>query len=104
MGVPCVATVVLDLVIDCLLGCLHRALELLYALGALDDKCALTTPLGRQIAEFPVEPRVAGMLLASLHLGCSEEALTIAAMTSVKTIFTTGGDAKRRVQTSSRKL
>jgi HrpA-like RNA helicase len=44
-------------------------------------------PLGTQMAEFPVEPRVAKMLLSSISLGCSEESITIAAMLSVQHVF-----------------
>jgi HrpA-like RNA helicase len=45
-----------------------RALELLYALGVLDDDCCLVRPLGVQIAEFPVEPQLAKMLLSSFEV------------------------------------
>lgn len=39
------------------------------------------------MAEMPVEPKQAAMLLASLRLGCAEEISTIAAMTSVSNIW-----------------
>lgn len=71
-----------------------RALELLYSLGALDDSGALAVPRGLMMAEFPAEPRVSAMLLASLEMGCAEEALTIAAMTSVQNVFTGGATGK----------
>jgi pre-mRNA-splicing factor ATP-dependent RNA helicase DHX16 len=58
---------------------LMRAMEQLYALGALNDRGGLTT-LGRRMAEFPCDPQVARMLLASERWRCSEEALTVAAM------------------------
>ena len=51
---------------------LVRAFEMLYALGALDDKGMLLEPLGTHMAEFPVEPRMAKMLLASFEFGCVE--------------------------------
>ena len=38
---------------------LVRALELLYALGALDDYAKLTRPIGETLAEFPVPPPIA---------------------------------------------
>jgi HrpA-like RNA helicase len=38
-----------------------RALELLYALGALDEQCKLT-PVGIKLAEFPIEPAFAKMV------------------------------------------
>lgn len=62
------------------------SLELLYSLGALDTRCRLT-PLGEQMAEMPVEPRLAKCLLASFEFGCSEEVLSIAAMCSVEYPF-----------------
>eukprot|EP00899_Mesostigma_viride_P024834 jgi/Mesvir1/5535/Mv15572-RA.1 len=66
---------------------LLRALEQLYALGALNDRGELTK-LGRRMAEFPVDPMLAKMILASEKYNCSEEAVTIAAMLSVgNTIF-----------------
>ncbi|XP_061300479.1 LOW QUALITY PROTEIN: pre-mRNA-splicing factor ATP-dependent RNA helicase DHX16 [Pezoporus flaviventris] len=58
------------------------ALEQLYALGALNHMGELTT-LGRRMAELPVEPMLAKMILASEQYGCTEEVLTVAAMLSV---------------------
>ena len=62
------------------------ALEALYALSALDD-LGLLTPLGRKMADFPVEPQLARMLVASVELKCSNEILTIVAMLSVPSVF-----------------
>ena len=59
-----------------------RALELLFATGAVDARGALTTPVGRAMADLPVDPRTAAFLLASLGSGCAEHAITIAAMVS----------------------
>ncbi|XP_050423506.1 pre-mRNA-splicing factor ATP-dependent RNA helicase DHX16 isoform X2 [Adelges cooleyi] len=58
------------------------ALEQLYALGALNHRGELTK-LGRRMAEFPLDPMMAKMLLASEKYSCSEEIATIAAMLSV---------------------
>ena len=58
---------------------LIRALENLYALGALNDKGALTK-LGRQMAEFPTDPMLARSILAAEKHGCVEEVLSIIAM------------------------
>ncbi|VDP08434.1 unnamed protein product, partial [Soboliphyme baturini] len=58
------------------------ALEQLYALGALNHRGELTK-LGRRMAEFPIDPMMAKMLMASEKFHCSEEVLTIAAMLSV---------------------
>ena len=57
------------------------ALEQLYALGALNHKGELTK-LGRRMAEFPVDPMMSKMIIASEKQGCSEEVLTVAAMMS----------------------
>lgn len=53
----------------------YRVLE---ELGAIDAQRALT-PLGRQLARFPVDPRVARMILAGAERGCLDEVLIIAA-------------------------
>jgi len=62
------------------------ALELLYSLHALDDQCRITA-MGTAMAEMPVDPRIAHMLLRSFDFGCGEEALSIAAMCSVEYPF-----------------
>ncbi|XP_043351665.1 probable ATP-dependent RNA helicase DHX35 isoform X6 [Dermochelys coriacea] len=64
-----------------------QALELLYALGGLDKHCRLTEPLGMRIAEFPLNPMFAKMLLESGNFGCSQEILSIAAMMQIQNIF-----------------
>ncbi|KAJ2953700.1 hypothetical protein O0L34_g1317 [Tuta absoluta] len=58
------------------------ALEQLYALGALNHHGELTKA-GRRMAEFPTDPMLAKMLLASEKYKCSEEVVSIAAMLSV---------------------
>jgi pre-mRNA-splicing factor ATP-dependent RNA helicase DHX16 len=58
---------------------LIRALENLYALGALNDKGELTK-VGRQMAEFPTDPMLAKSILAADKYGCVEEVLSIIAM------------------------
>eukprot|EP01018_Ginkgo_biloba_P019937 Gb_40354 [translate_table: standard] len=61
---------------------LMRALEQLYALGALNDKGELTK-LGRRMAEFPMDPMISKMIVSSDKYHCSEEVITISAMLSV---------------------
>ncbi|XP_052124622.1 pre-mRNA-splicing factor ATP-dependent RNA helicase DHX16 [Frankliniella occidentalis] len=58
------------------------ALEQLYALGALNHHGELTK-LGRRMAEFPVDPMMAKMILASEKYKCSDDIVTICAMLSV---------------------
>ncbi|EEH40220.1 pre-mRNA-splicing factor ATP-dependent RNA helicase prp22 [Paracoccidioides lutzii Pb01] len=62
------------------------ALEELYALSALDDE-GLLTRLGRKMADFPMEPALAKVLIASVDMGCSDEMLSIVAMLSVQSVF-----------------
>lgn len=63
-----------------------RALELLNFLGALDDDGSLTE-IGRNMSKLPLEPQLARMVLSSAELGCSNEALSVAAMLSAPTPF-----------------
>eukprot|EP00249_Psilotum_nudum_P023176 c28773_g1_i1 orf=661-4329(-) len=65
---------------------LISAMEQLYSLGALDEE-GLLTKLGRKMAEFPLEPPLSKMLLASVDLGCSDEILTIISMLQAQNIF-----------------
>ncbi|CAG0902664.1 unnamed protein product, partial [Cyprideis torosa] len=58
------------------------ALDQLHSLSALDDE-RLITRLGRRMAEFPLEPKLAKVLIMSVDLQCSEELLTIVSMLSV---------------------
>ena len=60
---------------------LMRALELLNYLGALDDNGDLTE-LGSMMAEFPLDPQLAKMVIASCEFNCSNEILSITAMLS----------------------
>ena len=60
---------------------LMRALELLNYLGALSDDGDLTS-MGSQMAQFPLDPQLARMLIASPHMNCSNEILSIVAMLS----------------------
>jgi len=59
---------------------------MLFNLGALDEE-GLLTRLGRKMAEFPMEPPMSKVLIASVDLGCSEEVLTIVSMLSAQNIF-----------------
>lgn len=55
---------------------LMRALEMLYALGALNDRGELTK-LGRRMAEFPVDPMLSKAIIASENYSCTDEASII---------------------------
>lgn len=67
---------------------LMRALELLNYLAALDDDGNLTD-LGAVMAEFPLDPQLAKMLIASCNHNCSNEILSITAMLSGENAHTT---------------
>ncbi|KAK3318165.1 ATP-dependent RNA helicase DHX8 [Apodospora peruviana] len=63
------------------------ALEELYALAALDDE-GLLTRLGRKMADFPMDPSLAKVLIASVDKGCSDEMVSIVAMLNLpNTVF-----------------
>jgi ATP-dependent helicase HrpA len=51
----------------------------LFELGAIDDRQELT-PLGRRLAQLPVDPRIGRMILAADEEGCLHEMLIIAAV------------------------
>ncbi|CAM0955681.1 unnamed protein product [Alopecurus aequalis] len=60
---------------------LVKALEELFALGALNGRGELTKT-GRRMAEFPLDPMLSKAIVASEKYKCSEEVVTIAAMLS----------------------
>ncbi|EGF77682.1 hypothetical protein BATDEDRAFT_13867 [Batrachochytrium dendrobatidis JAM81] len=72
-----------------------RALEVLNYLGALDDEGDLTR-LGEIMAEFPLEPTLAKMVIASPEFKCSNEILTIIAMLSAPNPFLRPNDQRRQ--------
>lgn len=74
---------------------LMRALELLNYLAALNDDGDLTE-LGSIMAEFPLDPQLAKMLVASCDYNCSNEILSITAMLSVPQCFVRPGEAKKQ--------
>lgn len=82
-----------------------KALELLYALGALDEYAKLTRPLGSRMAELAVEPMMAKTLLAASSFGCLSETLTIAAMTSLGgSVWFSHEGERKKMETSRRKF
>ena len=84
---------------------MSKALELLYALGALDEYAKLTRPLGFRMAEIAVEPMMAKTLLAAPSFGCTDAIVTIAAMTSLGTSVWFHHDGERKqMETSRRKF
>ncbi|HWT22255.1 MAG TPA: ATP-dependent RNA helicase HrpA, partial [Solirubrobacteraceae bacterium] len=61
--------------------------NLLQELGALDpgkDRGRRLTPLGRRLAQIPLDPRFARMVLEAGRLGCADEVIVIAAGLSIQ--------------------
>ncbi|XP_038223294.1 pre-mRNA-splicing factor ATP-dependent RNA helicase PRP16 [Zerene cesonia] len=58
----------------------------LWILGALDGTGALTA-LGRQMAEFPLDPPQCHLLIVAAQMACSAEVLIIVSMLSVPSVF-----------------
>ncbi|TFK64444.1 P-loop containing nucleoside triphosphate hydrolase protein [Pluteus cervinus] len=73
---------------------LMRALELLNYLAALDDDGNLTA-LGGIMAEFPLDPQLAKLLISSPEFKCSNEILTITAMMSVPNVWLRPNNQRR---------
>jgi ATP-dependent helicase HrpA len=65
-------------------------LALLHELGAFDsssgskDPARRLTPLGRRLAQLPVDPRMARMVLEADRLRCADEVIVIAAALSIQ--------------------
>lgn len=57
--------------------------KLLFELGAVNDKNNLTQ-LGRKLAYFPIDPRLAKVLIKARELGCYEQALVIVSALSIQ--------------------
>jgi pre-mRNA-splicing factor ATP-dependent RNA helicase DHX16 len=60
---------------------LMKALEHLYALGALNAQGELTK-VGRRMAEFPMDPTLSKAIVHSAKLKCTDEIITVCAMVS----------------------
>ncbi|KAL5996521.1 hypothetical protein ACLOJK_026601 [Asimina triloba] len=82
---------------------LMRALEDLNYLGALDDDGNLTK-LGEIMSEFPLDPQMSKMLIASPEFNCSNEILSICAMLSVPNCFLRPKEAQRAADAAKRRF
>ncbi|UJR30298.1 hypothetical protein I4U23_017835 [Adineta vaga] len=74
---------------------LMRALELLNYVAAIDDEGDLTE-LGSMMAEFPLDPQLAKMVIASCDYSCSNEILSLTAMLSVPQCFVRPNDVRKQ--------
>ena len=57
---------------------------LLAELGAIDETTKELTPVGRELAKLPLDPKIGRMILAARELGCLKEMLVIAAALSTQ--------------------
>ena len=57
--------------------------KLLEEIGAIDDR-RIITPLGRELARLPIDPKLGRMVLAARDYGCVHEALAIASFLTVQ--------------------
>ncbi len=57
--------------------------QLLGELGAVDERNALT-PVGAQLARFPIDPRIARMVIAAKQENCLAEVLIVASALSIQ--------------------
>lgn len=83
---------------------MQRGLELLFALDAIDDHGRLTDRIGVQLAEFPLEPMHARMLLAAGEMGCGQEILSITAMLQVQNVFVSPTNRHKQAQRAKLKF
>jgi ATP-dependent RNA helicase DDX35 len=84
-----------------------RALDLLYSLGALDVHARLTKPLGTRMAELPLPPQLARVLLSSAQpsFSCLNEMLSISAMLTLQgNVFVSHDGGKKALEAARRKF
>ncbi|TPX50976.1 hypothetical protein SeLEV6574_g00559 [Synchytrium endobioticum] len=83
---------------------LERGLENLYALGAISEGGRLTE-LGKSMAEFPVDPPYARVLIQSKSMKCVQEVISIVSMLSVEnSVFHTPHDKREEASMARRKF
>jgi len=74
---------------------LMRALEQLHYLGALDEEGELTE-VGGKMSEFPLDPQLSAVLIASGRWECGNEAVSIVALLSVPNVFMRPSEARKQ--------
>jgi HrpA-like RNA helicase len=79
------------------------ALEELYALGALDDDGRLSDA-GRRMAQFPVDPPLAKVLLAGQAHRCGDDVAAMVALLSVESVFYSPRHAREQADDARRKF
>ena len=87
------------------LEALEAAYALLIDLEALDADSGKLTPAGRQMADFPLDPRLGKVVLtAATKYGCGEEIVNIVALLSVESIFFSPPGAREKAERPKRKF
>lgn len=76
---------------------LLKAMELLLVLGALDEKDGSLTAVGKQMAQFPLDPMASKALIAASTFGCLEDMLSLVSMMSVDNVFHDRHDRREAV-------
>ena len=66
---------------------LEEALEELYALGAIDDKCIVIEGVGDVMAELPVDVKMSRSIIEGFKVGCLEEVIAVASCCQVNGVF-----------------
>lgn len=82
---------------------LVRALEELYALGAINDQGQLSE-LGKQMAEFPLDPMYSKVLIQSKEYECTSEAIAIISLLSVDSVFFSPSDKREQAAEARKKF
>ena len=77
--------------------------DALQELGAIDGEYRLT-PLGKQLARLPADPRIARMIVAGHELNCLAPVLIVAAALSVQDPRDRPQDAKQKADEAHRKF
>ena len=75
----------------------QQAMSTLTRLGALDDNERITE-IGKLMAEFPVDPYVARLIVAGRDFRCANDALTIASFLSNKPVYPSGRENAAKQQ------
>ncbi|CAG5086489.1 Oidioi.mRNA.OKI2018_I69.PAR.g11228.t1.cds [Oikopleura dioica] len=78
---------------------LFTAMETLNYLAAINDDGDITE-LGSMMAEFPLDPQLAKMVIASCEYNCSNEILSICCMLTVPQVFVRPAEARRAADES----
>ncbi|KAJ3414817.1 putative ATP-dependent RNA helicase dhr2, partial [Chytridiales sp. JEL 0842] len=80
-----------------------RALEHLYALKALGNDGSLTEE-GKKMAQFPIDPSLAKVLLYSKTLKCTAEVISIISLLSVENVFFSPHDKREQAAEAKKKF